>query len=374
MGKIIQINAELIKKVLSNGLMYPIEKNPIVGEVIKLTSRQAFSYAALTSHGYLDENEPDNLFILTRDNFRVFNQVDDFDLQEGVFSLSDLSFVATVNNEVKRKPYLKNGDKFILPIEYSKYKEYQLILKKLIITLKEAGYNPNNFIIAPIRNTDSSTSELESFFEYVVSMYFNRKMYLTDTQIPFYYGIGTPDIAAYKIPKLMKLLQKFGFIEKGGSILELMTISSYGFFKECFLNNIENESIVFEVKTNQLTAPQIKKYTNTKIFSKAYEVIPSTKKSESYAGLITITLDGKIEIYECSTPIPFSSSKQQKYFEWIEVYLKMYLLANLTTSELEKIIHNNRLKMSSNDLLNYVKKIDFEKLLTTVKSTIWDRK
>jgi len=374
MGKVIHINSDLLKKVLTNGLKYPIEKNPVIGDVIKLTSRQAFSYAVLTSHGYLDETEPDNLFILTRDNFRVFNQVDDFDLQEGIFSLSDLSFVATVNNEVKRKPYLNNGDKFVLPIEYSKYQEYQDILKELIIKLKKANYNPNNFIIAPIRNADSTTSELESFFEYVVSTYFNRKMYLTDTQVPFYYGIGTPDIGAYKIPKLMKLLQKFGFIEKGGSVIDLMTISSFGFFKESLLNKIENESIVFEVKTNQLTAPQIKKYTNTKIFSKAYEVIPSIKKPESYAGLITINLDGGIEIYECSTPIPFSSSKQKNYFEWIEVYLKMYLLANLTTNELEEIIYKNGLKMSSKDLLNYVTTVDFEKMLTLVKGTIWGRK
>lgn len=373
MTKLIKIDKDLLINILSNGLGYSVENNPIVGKVIRLSARQAFSYAVITSHGYLDLGEPENLFRLTRDNFRVFNQAQRFDLQEGIFSLSDLRLVGTVNNEVERKPYITKNDKFVLVIEYTQYEEFKSYLEKIANELSNNGFKANDFIISPIRKAQSGTSELESFFEYVVSVYFNRMKYITDTQIPFFYGIGTPDVAAYRIPRLLDVLIKHGFIENGSSIVELMTTSSFGFYKTSQRSEIKNESIVFEVKTNQLTAPQIEKYTKTKIFNKAYEVIPSNKDPESYAGLLTIDPDGKLMLYECKKPIPFSDVAQKEYFEWIEIYLKMYLIANLKTDELEDLIEKNSFKMSIDELIKFVKKIDFEDLVMSVKKYLEKR-
>ena len=216
-------------------------------------------------------------------------------------------------------------------------------------------------------------SQLESFFEYVVSVFFNRRMYLTDTQIPFFYGVGTPDVAAYKITNLIKLLQKYGFLENGGSIIDLMSVSVFGFYTELD-SEITDDSIVFEVKTRQTTAPQIQKYTETKIFQKAYEVIPVEKEPESYAGLFTIDRQGKIQIFESSKSIEFVESIQNEYFDWIVVYLKMYILANLNTNELENLLKTNSYKLTNNDLIDFAKTIDFEKLLVSIKSIIEGRK
>lgn len=375
MANLIKINKELVLKILSKGLGYPCKKIEKIGEVIILNPRQALSYAIITSHGYLDENEPDCIYRLTRENFRTFNQANEYNLKEGVFSLSDLRLVTTINNEIKKRSYLKNNDKFILPIEYSEYNEFKKIISELITQIKALKMNPNDFIITPIRNSKSGISEFESFFEYVVSIYFNRMLYLTDTQIPFFYGRGTPDIAAYIIVEQISLLKKHGFLEHGGSVIDLMSLSSFGFYKEDESFSEKNDqAIVFEVKTNQLTAPQIQKYTETKIFNKAYEVIPAIKNAETYAGLFTVDKNGKIIIYKPKSKISFKQSIQQDYFNWISVYLKIYILANLETSELENMIKKAGYDMSISGIVDFTKNIEFEKFLITVKKIITRQK
>jgi len=363
MAKLIKISKELVIAILNKGLGFQEKNIDGIGVVIEMTPRQALTYAIITSHGYLDENEPDSMYVLTRDNFRVFNQAKNFDLQEGVFSLSGLRLVTTINNEIQRKPFLKNNVKYILPIEYSGYTELKTKIVKLLTIIKIKKYEQHDFIICPISNQNSG---LESFFEYVVSITFNRKKYLTDTQIPFFYGVGTPDVAAYKIKKLMSLLQKYGFIEDGGSIIELMNTSSFGIHVNNTKIDENDESVVFEVKTCQTSAPQIQKYVKTKIFEKAYEVIPVEKNSEKYAGLFTIDNKGNILITESSEPIEFDKNEQKEYFQWIESYLKMYILANLKTDELECLLKQNGYEINNGGLIGFVRTIDFEKLLESI--------
>jgi len=367
MAKLIKITHDLVINILHNGLNFPVKEIDSIGKVIVMNSRNALSYAIITSHGYLDETEPDSMYILARDHFRIFNQAEDFDLQEGVFSLSGLRLVTTINNEIQRKAFLKNHEKYILPIEYSGYQELKSKISELLLKIKTNGLNCNDFIICPI---SAQNSGLESFFEYVVSVVFNRKMFLTDTQIPFFYGVGTPDIAAYKISNLIKLLHKYGFLEGGGSIIDLMSVSSFGLFNFSSDESTVDESIVFEVKTCQTSSPQIKKYTKTKIFSKAYEVIPVEKESEKYAGLFTINTNGKIILFESSEPIDFEKSIQKEYFQWIEIYLKMYLLANLKTDELELMLSEHDHEINNPGLIDFAKTIPFEELLKSIRNTL----
>lgn len=366
----IKITKELVLNILNQGLGFSLKDFEGIGKTIVMTPRQSLTYAIITSHGYLDKDEPDSMYILTRDHFRIFNQAQDFDLQEGVFSLSGLRLVSTINNEIQRKPFLKKGDKYILPVEYSGYPELKLKIEELLEQMKINGHDHHNFIICPI---SAQNSGLESFFEYVVSIVFNRKMFLTDTQVPFFYGVGTPDVAAYKITNLMKLLQNYGFLEEGGCIIDLMSTSSFG-IHDCKLETDErDESIVFEVKTCQSTSPQIKKYTDTKIFEKAYEVIPVEKEAENYAGLITINSNGNILILESSETIEFDELKQKEYFKWIEIYLKMYLLANLKTEELESLIKEKKYEINNNGLIEFAKIVQFEELLKSIRGILSKR-
>jgi len=130
---------------------------------------------------------------------------------------------------------------------------------------------------------------------------------------------------------------------------------------------LRNETVVCEVKTNQIVAPQITKYTRTEIFNKAYEVIPCTKEPESYAGLITVDFNGRLVVLESTDPIPFTKEKQQTYLDWIEEYAKFYLLTNLYTSELENLLMKNSLELSRSNLLKLVKQTSVEKLITNIE-------
>lgn len=366
MGKLIKVDENMILMILLDGLGYSSAELPVVGSVVRMPAREAFVYSVITSHGYLDNKEPDNLYRLTRDAFRIFNQACRYEFQEGIFSLSDMRLASTVNNEALRRPYIAKGDKFILPVRYTIYNEFQLFLKQISKKLISRGFNPNDFIICPIRNSRSATVELESFFEFVVSRYFGEKGFLTDTQIPFFYGIGTPDMAAYVMPEFMRILRQHGYLNMGGSLIDLMTVSVFGRHGGKIFESLGNETVVCEVKTSQIGAPQIIKYTDTQIFNKAYEVIPCTKEPESYAGLITVDSDGHLIILECKEPIPFAKEKQRIYLRWIEHYAKFYLLTNLYTSELEDMLMKNGLGLNRNNLLKLIKQTSVQKLITQI--------
>ena len=367
MVKLIKTTSELFLKILNNGLQFTQKNIDGVGEVIVMNPREALSYAIITSHGYLDEAEPASMYNLTRDLFRVFNHALKFDLQEGVFSTEGFGPANTINSVIEKKPYLSKGDKYILPISYVEYEGLSKKINELIKNLKNSDHTLNNFIIAPI---PEKQSQLESFYEYVVSIYFNRQMFLTDTQIPFFYASGTPDVAAYKITDTIETLQEYGFLEKGGSIVDLMSISSFGFYEKKNESKIINESIVFDVKTLQASAPQISKYIKTGIFERAYEIIPVEKEPGKF-GLFTINQNGEIIISESSQPIKFEHEKQTEYFNWLDVYLKMYVLANLSAAEIKILTQQNNL--TNSELLEYTKKVSLEELLISTKKLILDR-
>ena len=367
MTRIIRIDEKLFLEVLSNNFGFSIAQLPVVGPTIKMHPREAFVYSVITSHGYLDSKEPDQLYRLTRDAFRVFNQACQFEFQEGIFSLSDMRLASTLNNEVLKKPYIAEGYKFLLPIRNNGYKEFQIMLKNISKGLQEKGFNPNDIIICPIRLGGSATVEMESFFEYVVSRYFGRKGFLTDTQIPFFYGVGTPDIAAYCMPKFLQILREHGFVNPGGSLIDLMTMSVFGPRKPEETECSKVETIVCEVKTSQIAAPQMLKYINTKIFSKAYEVIPCEKEPESYAGLITLDAKGNLIVFENQELLNFSEEEQKKYLNWIEQYAKFYLLANLSTEELENMLTDKSFALSFYDLLRFVRQKSVEDLVAQIE-------
>ena len=115
---------------------------------------------------------------------------------------------------------------------------------------------------------------------------------------------------------------------------------------------------------------KISKYTKTEIFERAYEIIPVEKKSGKY-GLFTINQNGEIIISESSQPIKYEREKQTEYFNWLDVYLKMYVIANLSTYEIEILTQQNNL--TKDKLLEYTKKVSLEKLLISTKKLILDR-
>ena len=362
------IDKQFVLSVLNKTLGFPIVDIPRIGKVAKLSAREAFLYSTLTAHGYLDTSEPENRFFLKRDYYRVFNQAEEFELQEGLMSISDLSFSCTPTINIVDKPYIRGGSKYILPIEYTKYASFLGQLDKVSAYLKgKSGKSPHDFVIVPIRAGQSKVSEFEAFFEYIISFYFSKLGYFSDTQIPFYYAVGTPDAAIYDIPKLRAALKKNGLGQKGYSLIELMTITTFGLDTFVASENSDLvDSAVFEVKTLQKSAPQIKKYIETGIFNKAFEVIPFKGYGEDYAGLISFKQDGSMVVIEENSKQRINKDKQSRYLEWLDIYIKFYLLANLKTEELETVSRAHKFSLNKKGLISFLKGTDYDSLIKMI--------
>jgi len=358
------INKEFVLKVLHNTLGYKIVVNPVVGEIIQLKPREAFLYAVLTAHGYLDSSEPEFRFFLKRDYYRIFNQAEEYNIQEGLLSISDSSFSCTPNINIIEKPYILEGNKYLLPIEYREYSEFITKLREIHEKLSISGYRANDFIIIPIRNKTSKVSEFESFFEFIISRYFSKFGFFSDTQIPFYYGIGTPDASIYKISELTKALSKYNVGYRGYSLIELMTITTFGLDKITIPNELFSwDNAVFEVKTLQSSAPQIKKYISKGIFHKAFEVIPFKNSGNYYSGLITFSVKGEMKILQENSDLKVNRNQKYKYNSWLDTYVKFYLLANLTTTNLEELSRDAKFSLDKDGLIGFLKKVSYDDLI-----------
>ncbi|MFH1543239.1 MAG: hypothetical protein ABIE03_01770 [Patescibacteria group bacterium] len=369
------INKSFVLNTLTKSLGLKRVKNPCVGDTIELSPREAFLYAVLSAHGYLDISEPECRFFLKRDYYRIFNQAEEYNIQEGLMSISDLSFSCTPRINVLEKPYILKGYKYLLPIEYEKYSLFLERLKEISKELIQNNYNPNDYIIIPIRKGLTKVSEFESFFEFIISSYFSKFGFFTDTQIPFYYGVGTPDASIYRVDELSNALTKYGVGFRGYSLIELMTITTFGLDK--VKNNTKSfqdwKNAVFEVKTLQSSAPQIEKYISKQIFHKAFEVIPFKKDASSYSGLITFNAEGDMTIIDKNSTQITDYAKESRYNKWLDTYIKFYLLANLSTDSLEKMSKELKFPLDSIGLINYLKDINYDGLINYILHYVKNR-
>ena len=193
-------NANFFYEVLKNSFHYEEVTFPFC-RALKLSSIDAFRYVVYSNSGYLDLSQIENRLIIRKDFFRIFNQDEQESIQHGLFDGKNCIFKATPNLFFDKYPYILNGDKYIVFLEYNpKVKigepPYYPLLRNLHARIIGEGLNPFDFVVTLVPS-NNNPKDLESFFEYCMVEEYRRKGYLTDSQIPFYYGVGTPDAAAY---------------------------------------------------------------------------------------------------------------------------------------------------------------------------------
>ncbi|MGB3926547.1 MAG: hypothetical protein WBL14_09310 [Caldicoprobacterales bacterium] len=216
---------EHLVKVLNKNLNFETCEDETLGPVIVMDNFDAYKYAVITGHGYLDINEPELRVIFKRDMYRVFNQVFQYEIQFGIFNTPNVELFSTTKKHIEHYPFIVEGDyKKLIFVDY----EDKIIdcepmlynkLKKIANYVNGNGEKSQDYIICPIRK--GKLVDFEPFFEYVVSEIYNRNGYITDTQIPFFYGVGTPDLAVYDFKDIIKHIQKYIDVT-GFSIFELM--------------------------------------------------------------------------------------------------------------------------------------------------------
>lgn len=358
-------------KILNKSFGFKIVSHPVAGEIIKLSALDAYLYSAITGHPYLCNLtggfSPNGLM-------QVFNQANSYNMVSGMFDRTG-RFKYTPLLLSEEYSFVKEKDKFIVPLEYNKHSEYEAKRKKMFEELTKKGFDPSDFVICTIKKSTSGYG-MEPFCEYVTSEYFRRRGYLTETQIPFYYNGGTPDFAAYDFPDVLSILRKTGLISSGATLIELSTLRLFKGKKSTPQESKEPEAVVGEAKTSSREAiKQIKKYLGKKIFNRAYEIIPHKDKPEVICGLITFNNSGDVVVYEGKEPPLISKRSQIDYFEWLGNYIKYFLLANLSNSEFDKFYEKETTQefpTGTESLTRFVNGLEYERIIKEISIYLKD--
>ena len=360
-----RLNKDNVILVLSKNFGFMKVQDERLGEFVRVGPFEGYIYSTITGHGYLDN--PTNPFT-PNGLMGVFNQANTYNLVTGLFD-RDGNLFHTPLLQVKEKPFLVRGDKYILPVEYDTSADLNAQLEEIHQHLIDTKREPHDFIICRIKKSTNGYA-MEPFMEYVASKYFQLQGYFTETQIPFYYSGGTPDFASYSLPNIHRTLNEhFNFI--GASFIGLASIRAFGFHQDGRIVKSDQEAVVGEAKTASLDAlEQIKKYLQRGVFNRAYEIIPHKKSPEVIAGLFTLDDDGGICLYEAKAPAQVVPDKQEQYLKWLHNYIKYFLVANLYNEELDEFYSQRAGKRTRTipELLEFVNTLHFDDLVDKLKS------
>lgn len=366
----VKLDKSNVLKILNRNFGFPIEKHKVMGEIIKVSALDGYIYSSITGHPYLCNASggfsPNGLM-------QVFNQANSYNLVSGMFDRTG-RFKYTPLLLSEEYQFIKEGDKFIVPLEYERHSEYEAKRKALYQQLKQEGCNhPSDFIICTIKKGTAGYG-MEPFCEYFTSEYFRRRGYLTETQIPFYYNGGTPDFAAYDFPEVLSPLRKKRLIASGATLVELSAIRLFRNKNARVKESKETEAIVGEAKTSSTEAiKQIKKYLGKSIFNRAYEIIPHKNKPEIICGLITFNDKGEIVVFEGKEKPLVDKKIQKEYFGWLGNYIKYFLLANFSNSEFNDFYARKAGKefpAGIDNLLVFVNALEYDEIIKEIITVI----
>jgi len=361
------INAEKVISILNTAFGFEKVSTPI-GYGVRVTSREGFIFSSVTGAGYLD-----NIFypFSPKGLLKIFNSCLDFKFVTGIFDNSSLRHTPFVMNQIRN--YLFSGDKIIVPFEFEKESNLQ---DKLRREFNNKGIDSN--IILLRLETNKKGFGLEPFFEYLACKYFNSKGYITETQIPLSYNWGSPDFGCFWLKEIINEISSFGILPLGFNVVELSLIRLYR--QKYLVEKFDNSDIIVgeaKTSTTQMQS-QIEKYLSSEFFDYAIEIHPFKKSaSNNLNGLFTIENNNLVFILPKKLKLFSNKYSQEKYIKWLSIYFRIYILANYTNDELNKLfkitfnenlsnqsdiiklVNNYSISDHFNLLLNYIENGDF---------------
>lgn len=334
-----------------------------MGTAVKMPAKEAFIYSSITGAGYFENP----IYPFTpKGLLKLFYNAFNYKFVSGIFDNGVLKNTPYILSQAK--DYLFNEDKYIVPIEFDSEKDLVKYLKEKFIEIK----NPRQYIIQRIE-TSKQGNGMEPLMEYLAAEYFKNVGFIVENQVPLAHSLGSPDFAGYGLINTIQKINKSGYLSgRGFHIIELALIRNFKDFHKDTVIKKDSELLVGEAKTSTpQMSKQLKKYLETGLFDKGFEIHPSKyNPAESYFGLVTLDKDFKITI---STPqnryISKSPLSKMDYIQWLENYIKFYLISNFTNDELKEF-HLDIVGTSLNkesDLVSFVLNIDIEKILAKIK-------
>lgn len=334
-----------------------------MGEAIKIPPRDAFIYSSVTGAGYLEN--PVYQFT-PKGLMKLFYNAFNYKFVSGIFDNGVLKNTPYILS--KAKSYLFEGDKYIVPVEFESESDLTNFLENQFNKIK----NREHYIIQRIEVSKQGNG-MEPLMEYLAAEYFKCKGFIVENQVPLSHSIGSPDFAGYGLTSTIKEINESGYLPGHGfHIIELALIRN---FKN--LNGVSGEAesselLVGEAKTGtSQMSTQLEKYLKTGLFDKGFEIHPSkVNPSKDYWGLITFDKDYKIKVispqnkYIADDPMP-----KEDYVNWLENYIKFYLIANFSNDELSSY-YSETSKGSLNkesDLVDFVLRTKTKDILNKIK-------
>ncbi len=352
-------------KIFKTNFNYEIVKTDL-GEAVKMPPRNAFIYSSITGAGYLENP----IYPFTpKGLLKLFYNAFNYKFVSGIFDNGVLKNTPYILSQAK--DYLFNGDKYIVPVEFESEKNLTSLLKEGFDNIN----NPEQYIIQRIE-TSKQGNGMEPLMEYLAAEYFKNLGFVVENQVPLAHSLGSPDFAGYGLVNMIQTIHKSGFLSgRGFHIIELSMIRNFKNFNSDYSKVKSLELLVGEAKTGTAQmSKQLEKYLGTGLFDKGFEIHPSkSKPSEDYFGLITLDEDFKVTItLPQNNFISENPLSKKDYIQWLENYIKFYLIANFTNDELKDFylsLRKSPLNKES-DLVNFVLDTNIEKILEKIKQLL----
>lgn len=338
------IDCQSILNILNKNFDFQIV-DTVLGKAVEMNCYDAFIFSNVTGAGYLDST----CFPFTpKGCMKILFGAYSNKFVTGIFD--NLSLKYTPYYLSLRKPFLFSGSKRIIPIEFFSEKDYFTYLENAEKTLLDNNENPTDYLFIRVEMQKKGNG-MEPFMEYVTCEYFKRKGYIVENQVPLAPTVGSPDFCGFIGSDLPTISSKFG----GCHIIELSMLRLFN--NSLLTSTLNNRFIVGEAKTSTMKMlSQLMKYWDTGLYDEGFEIHPSKEEStDNKFGMVHIGNDYRIIVKK---PVRFPDSKKifdkEAYCKWLNTYLKLYLLANLTNDELNQFVYD----CSGSNLVSYEQLIE----------------
>ena len=354
-----ELNRDTITKIFEENFVFPII-DTVLGKAIKMDAMNAFHFANITGAGYLDDPtypfSPKGVLKILRAAFQ-------YNIVTGIFDRHNLYYSPTKLMETK--PYLFEGDKFIILVECESESEFGKVMEKSYSILCANNLLSTDYIFLRIEAWKNGNG-MECFLEYLACEMFKKKHYIVENQIPLIHEVGTPDFGGFHLARG----------NKGFHIIELSMMRITKDFS--ILNELEvDHVIVGEAKTSTtIMASQLEKYLNTTAFLKGYEMHPDKlAPTKTCFGILNI---GSDYVVNCKEPVTHYDNVGSivfdfdEYMEWYQNNLKFYLIANFTNEELREFVEKRKVngKYNQAKIIEVVLKTSISEIVQCVREVM----
>jgi len=299
---------------------------------IPTSAYEAYLFANSTGAVYWDGNLD---YFTPQGLSKIFRSALEFKFVTGMYDAGHLYF--SPRKLVESRPWIMDSPKFIVPIESFTHEDF---FKKISRCETSDIFPPSSFLFLRI-DTSKNGYGLENFLEYVCTLRFIKKGFVTETQVPLSHSSGSPDLIAFTHQKMQsEISMNFGF--SSFDIIELSMLSFRNFgadSMQSLAQSISDIAFVGEVKVvNYNTLGQLSKYLETGFFSNGFDV-RSDQRNPAYQEVGQVYLDESWKLVVDGKGQNHSSSPDEiTYLNWLYDQAKFYLLGSCTDSGYEALL------------------------------------